>query len=93
MAIFVTAIYENGVFRPLQEVDLSEHQKVRMIVQPAPEGALPTPIRETLADVLGFDPSDEARLRELGEQQRRAIMAIAGTARSGHTDISSNVDK
>jgi len=93
MAVSITAIYEDGVFRPLEELDLPEHQKFRLIIQPAPDGEPAAPEQETLADVLGFDPSDEEKLRELAERQRRAIMEIAGTGSSGRRDISSNVDK
>ena len=28
----ITAIYENGVFRPLEKVDLPDHARVRVIV-------------------------------------------------------------
>ena len=93
MAVSITAIYEDGVFRPLEKLDLPEHQKFRLIIQPAPDGEPTAPEQETLADVLGFDPSDEAKLRELAERQHKAIMEIAGTGRSGQRDISSNVDK
>jgi predicted DNA-binding antitoxin AbrB/MazE fold protein len=30
----VDAIYQNGVFKPLQDVDLLENQRVRLSVQP-----------------------------------------------------------
>jgi predicted DNA-binding antitoxin AbrB/MazE fold protein len=37
----VPAIYENGVLRPLEPVTLSEHQKVRLLINKLPdEGAL-----------------------------------------------------
>ncbi|HXG09054.1 MAG TPA: antitoxin family protein [Gemmataceae bacterium] len=35
MSIQVEAVYENGVFRPLQPVDLPEHQRVTVTVVPA----------------------------------------------------------
>lgn len=30
----ITAIYERGVFKPLQDIPLREHQKVKIILQP-----------------------------------------------------------
>lgn len=93
MAVSITAIYEHGVFRPLERLDLPEQQKFRITIQPIPEEKPIWPVQETLADVLGFDPSDEEKLRELAERQYKAIMAIAGTGHSGLGDVSSNVDK
>ena len=43
----VTAIYENGVFRPLQKVDLPEASQVSIVVPDAPSPAM----RPTLAAV------------------------------------------
>jgi len=34
MGYVIQAIYENGVLRPLQELDLSEHQQVQISVEP-----------------------------------------------------------
>ena len=34
----VDAIYQNGVFKPLQEVGLPENQRVRLSVQPVEAG-------------------------------------------------------
>jgi len=92
MALSVTVIYEKGVFRPLEKLDLPERQKFQITIQPAPE-AQPVKEQETLADVLGFDPSDKKKLREVADRQNEAIMAIAGTGNSGQGDVSRNVDK
>lgn len=92
MALSITAIYEKGVFRPLDKLDLPERQKVQIVIQPVREEP-PAKEQQTLADVLGFDPSDEEKLREVAERQYKAIMEIAGTGYSGHSDISSKVDK
>ena len=35
MALTVEAIYENGVLKPTQPLPLTEHQRVRITVQPA----------------------------------------------------------
>ena len=34
----IEAIYQNGIFKPLDEVGLPENQKVRLIVQPLDAG-------------------------------------------------------
>ena len=34
MTQIIDAIYENGVLRPLQPLDIQEHAKVRVIVEP-----------------------------------------------------------
>jgi predicted DNA-binding antitoxin AbrB/MazE fold protein len=31
----IEAIYENGVFKPLEKIDLKEHQKVEIIIEKA----------------------------------------------------------
>lgn len=93
MAVSITAIYEDGVFRPLEKLDLPEHRTFQLMIRPLTEEQLATPEQETLADILGFDPSDEEKLREVAERQHKAIMEIAGTGSSGQRDISSNVDK
>ena len=36
MAKVIEAIFENGVIRPLQAVELEEHQRVRVVITPLP---------------------------------------------------------
>lgn len=43
----VDAIYQGGVFRPLQPVDLQENQRVRLSIQPVE----PTDVKSWLANV------------------------------------------
>ncbi|MEW6556038.1 MAG: antitoxin family protein [Elusimicrobiota bacterium] len=33
----VTAVYENGIFRPLEKVKLPEHKKIQLMIFPAEE--------------------------------------------------------
>jgi predicted DNA-binding antitoxin AbrB/MazE fold protein len=50
----IRAIYENGVFRPLDAPNLQEHQQVRLIVQSdsaGNEGDDRTDVADLLADV------------------------------------------
>jgi len=50
------------------------------------------PRQETLADILGFDPNDKEKLRELGKQQRQALMQMAGRFSGGGLDVSERHD-
>ena len=54
----VDAIYQNGVFKPLQELGLPENQRVRLSVQPVEAG-----------DVLAW----RDWLAEVQEQKQRII--------------------
>ncbi len=45
----VDAIYQNGVFKPLQDVGLPDNQRVRLSVQPVEAGD----VRDWLARVRG----------------------------------------
>lgn len=54
MVKIIEAIYENGVFRPLEKVDLKEGEKVRIII-----GGI---VRKT----MGIIPSD--RIEEIIEE-------------------------
>jgi len=54
MAKIIEAIYENGVFKPLEKVDLREGEKVRIII-----GGI---VRKT----MGIIPSD--RIQEIIEE-------------------------
>ncbi len=50
------------------------------------------PKQETLADILGLDPSDEEALRALGQRQREALMELAGKFSGGGADVSERHD-
>ena len=49
--ITVPAIYENGVFRPLEKVDLPESSRVSVVLPDEPVPIIPPGIRPTLAAV------------------------------------------
>jgi predicted DNA-binding antitoxin AbrB/MazE fold protein len=53
----IVAVYENGVFRPLQPPHLHEHQEVRIIVITDDSAALATSQRQALADLAGMGNS------------------------------------
>ncbi len=60
----VTAIYENGVFRPLEKVDLPEHARVEITVddQPPSNSGSSDPVRAVLAWRYDGEPHDAARV-------------------------------
>ncbi len=90
MAILARAIYENGVLRLKEPLDIREQAEVEILIFPIRDEMS----QETLADVLGFDPSDTKRLAASADQHRRAILRMAGTASSDEPhDGSINHDK
>ena len=74
MVLSTKAIYESGTLRLLEKLDLQEGQEVCVTIERLDEDGYP--VQETLADVLGFDPNDEEKARELAESQHKAIMKL-----------------
>jgi len=70
MAKIIEAIYENGVFRPLEKVDLKEGEKVRIII-----GGI---VRKT----MGIIPSD--RIQEIIEEIENEGSSLTQTSFSYH---------
>ena len=64
MTTCVEAIYTNGVLKPVERIDLDEHQRVRLTIEPVSESAAPgenngaarTAARRRLVDFLRTDP-------------------------------------
>ncbi|HFD40124.1 MAG TPA: DUF104 domain-containing protein [Anaerolineae bacterium] len=83
MPIVTRAVFAKGVLRPLEKLDLPENLDLLITIWPL-EGDESGSKQETLADVLGFDPADEAVLIRSGEKHRRALleMALSTTAAS-----------
>jgi len=89
VAITTTVVYENGVLRPKEKLDLPEHNVYHAIILPAHE-----PEQHSLTDVLGFDPDDEKAMREVTEKQQQALLAFIGSATTDESDdASTNHDK
>ena len=71
MSIQVKAIYENGVFRPLQSVDLPERQEVIVTIDGNGEGTeqvlfvLPPDRWQAFCDALDAPPREIPALRKL----------------------------
>ena len=57
MAGTIPAVYEKGVFLPLQPPDLPEHQKVHLLVIPEDPAALAASQRQALAELAGIGQS------------------------------------
>jgi predicted DNA-binding antitoxin AbrB/MazE fold protein len=87
--IATTAVYEDGVIRPLEKLDLPERQELFIFILPIREQER----QETLADVLGFDPTDEEKLMALAESQYQAVMQLAGGGRSGRSSVAEDHDE
>jgi predicted DNA-binding antitoxin AbrB/MazE fold protein len=70
----VTAIYENGILRPLAPLNLPEHVQVRITIQPLDKpkvlSVLNNP-KPTMAELL-------AELREINKLEREEIELLPG---------------
>lgn len=60
MANTIPAIYENGVFRPLQTPGLEEHQRVHLLVIPDDPTALVALQQQALKDLAAISKSDRS---------------------------------
>jgi uncharacterized protein (DUF1778 family) len=74
MSMQMEAVYENGVFRPLQPVALVEHQRVTVIIDAGAEAAsdigaahfaLPPDQWQAFCDALDAPPRSVPALRKL----------------------------
>ncbi len=73
----VDAIYQNGVFKPLQEVGLADNQRVRLSIQP-----LAADMRAWLAEVQEMQKRHHRGARLLSRQHpghRRGPQAMSDT--------------
>ncbi|MDY7077618.1 MAG: hypothetical protein SXV54_11920 [Chloroflexota bacterium] len=90
MRVQTRVIREGRVLYLLEDVTLPEGPPLVVTIEvPA---VYATPIVDEDGDVLGFDPEDEKRLLAEGARQRQALLAMAGTASSGLTDVSERHD-
>jgi predicted DNA-binding antitoxin AbrB/MazE fold protein len=83
-AITTTVVYENGVLRPKEKLDLTERHTYQAIILPMYEAE-----PQTLTDVLGFDPDDERAMHDVIEKQRQALDAFVGSATTDDADDAS----
>ena len=57
MSKLITAIYEDGMFKPLQHINLREHQRVKLEIIPEPETSLVESQKRALLEIAGMGNS------------------------------------
>lgn len=57
MSEAIPAVYEDGMFKPLQKVDLPEHKHVHLILIPEEEAALLKFQKKELSKIVGIGRS------------------------------------
>lgn len=57
MSEAIPAVYEDGMFKPLQKVDLPEHKHVHLILIPEEEAALLKSQTKELSKIVGIGRS------------------------------------
>jgi len=87
----ITAVYEKGVLRPMQRLNLRERQKVQIQILPQEPKDLPEAdaegeqelerILQSLVDAgLLTPPADHSELEPISEQERRELAEELGQA-------------
>ncbi len=54
MTVTIAAVYEDGIFKPLQEIVLSEHKHVRLVVIPDEDEELLKLQKKELSSMIGI---------------------------------------
>lgn len=57
MPKIISAIYENGFFKPLENVNLSNHQRVKLEIIPEDEQSLVRSQKKALLEIAGIGNS------------------------------------
>jgi len=57
MSTLITAIYEDGILRPLQEINLIENQRVKLEIIPEAETSLAESQKRALLEIAGIGNS------------------------------------
>lgn len=57
MSELISAVYEDGIFKPLQNIDLRDHQRVKLEIIPEPETSLVQSQRRALLEIAGMGNS------------------------------------
>ena len=78
MAEIVTAVYERGVLRPLQPVDLREHQTVRLHLLPGPDDDVELVIEALVQAGLLTPPAGHSEIPSPSAEERQALAARLG---------------
>ena len=53
----IVAVYEGGIFKPLQRIDLPEHKHVHLVVMPEEDVRLLESQRKELSSIIGIGKS------------------------------------
>ena len=53
----IVAVYEGGIFKPLQRIDLPEHKHVHLVVMPEEDARLLESQRKELSSIIGIGKS------------------------------------
>jgi predicted DNA-binding antitoxin AbrB/MazE fold protein len=73
-AVTVTAVYKDGMLRPVQPLGLRENQRVRIqIVRDEAENEAETAIRKLIEAGLLTPPQGQSDVPEKSEEQRQAL--------------------
>ena len=81
MAEIVTAVYEKGVLRPLQPLNLKERQTVRLQVLPEePEDKAEEVIQALVKAGLLTPPPGHSEVAPISEEERHELAEILGQA-------------
>jgi predicted DNA-binding antitoxin AbrB/MazE fold protein len=81
MAEIVTAVYEKGVLRPLQPLNLEERQTVRLQVLPEEaDNEIEEVIQALVEAGLLTPPPGHSEVDPVSEEERRELASILGQA-------------
>jgi len=81
MAEIVTAVYEKGVLRPLQPLNLEERQMVRLQVLPEEQDSRAEEVIQALVEAgLLTPPLGHSDVDPISEEERRELAKILGQA-------------
>lgn len=57
MSELISAIYEGGIFKPLQDIDLHDHQRVKLQIIPEADTSLVESQKKALSKIAGIGNS------------------------------------
>ncbi|MEA1895459.1 MAG: antitoxin family protein [Euryarchaeota archaeon] len=57
MTVTIVAVYEGGIFKPLQKIALPEHKRMRLVVLPEEDGELLELQKKELSSIIDIGES------------------------------------
>jgi len=70
MSKLITAIYEDGIFKPLQDINLRDHQRVKLEIIPEAETSLVDSQKMALLEIAGIGNSG---LRDVAREHNKYL--------------------